>query len=222
MASPQDALEYAMRMVGNMPLDDPKLIYRLLDDAHKKLWMAALWHWSVGYFEEFTVQNDQQDYTFAGSYNAIHVINGSLTNGQEKYELTPSGALPVTTSIVGRPGQVQLLNNGLRIFPAPSGYPSSNLPKLLATYKKTPTTIAAGNANDDYTTLSVPDEWFWVYQEIVLLKAYQFSNSPRLGAVETMPQGIRYTGQFGAVEAALAFMKQAEEKLFDTIGKVVQ
>jgi hypothetical protein len=39
--TPANALAYAKRFVGNLPIDDSAMKYRVLNWAHNKLWMAA-------------------------------------------------------------------------------------------------------------------------------------------------------------------------------------
>lgn len=221
MPSPQDALSYAKRYVGRLPVDDAEIKYRLLDDAHKKLWMAAPWRWTVGYLDVVTIQNDQQDYAVTPVGDFVHLLHSIFTNGQEKRDLAVSAALPAADKLKGRPSQVSFSSNVLRFLPVPTGYPVANLPVVITAYKKTADTIGAGNIASDYSTFGIPPEWFWVYQEIVLAKAYQFSHDPRLGGVTFTPGGVQYTGQLGVVEAAIADMRRSEEKFLNSLGMEV-
>jgi hypothetical protein len=83
------------------------------------------------------------------------------------------------------------------VHPAP--VVSQNTQLLLWHYKKTALPVTSGNVASEYILLGVPDEWFWVYQEIVLLKAYQFTNSPRTGSVTVANGNVQYSGQYGVV-----------------------
>lgn len=232
MPTPNDAMAYAKRFVGNMPIDDSTIKFRILDDAHVKLWMAANWSWTLGALEVVSLTNDTQEVNLAGAYtDFLGLVHASYvgSGGQEtKGDIAISAILPVTTIITGRPTQIMYVPgtpNKVRFLPVPTGYatlPVSQVPKVLAIYKKKRTEIVTGNAGNSYlTTSGVPDEWFWVYQEIVLLKAYQFTHDPRLGNVQTGPNGVAYTGQFAVVEAALAAMRANEEPLLDSLGKEI-
>jgi hypothetical protein len=230
MPTPNDALNYAKRFMGNMPLDDATIKLRILDDAHKKLWMAAPWSWTLAPLEVVQINNDTQDHVLSGAYaDLLGLVHVSITNGQEKNDLAISAILPVTTVIKGRPSQVQYVSgtpSKLRLLPVPTGYPvnptTALQPKIISIYKKKSATIDTTAAGNDYTTTSgVPAEWFWVYQEIVLLKAFQFTHDPRLGSVSVTPNGIQFTGQYAAVEAAIAEMRRNEEKLLSTLGEEI-
>jgi hypothetical protein len=204
MASPQNALDYAKRFVGRVPLDDTEIKLRMLDDAHKKLWMAAPWRWTVATGEIVSLVNDTQDYNLTALTDFLYISQASYTNGQEKNDLVVASVLPaVTTQLKGRPSQVSFVDGSpqkLRFLPVPSGYAAGAAPKVLWVYKKQAVDIASGNVSSDYnTTFGIPDEWFWVYQEIVLLKAYQFTNSPKTGGVTVANGAVQYSGQFGVV-----------------------
>jgi hypothetical protein len=169
MASPQNALDYAKRFVGRVPLDDTEIKLRLLDDAHKKLWMSAPWRWTVATGEIVSLVNDTQDYNLAALTDFLYISQASYTNGQEKNDLVVASVLPVvTTQLKGRPSQVSFVEGSpqkLRFLPVPSGYATGTTPKVLWVYKKQAVDIAAGNVSSDYnTTFGIPDEWFWVYQ----------------------------------------------------------
>lgn len=230
MPTPNEAIAYAKRFVGNMPIDDSTIKLRLLDDAHKKLWMAAPWSWTVAALEVVQLNNDTQDYDLVGAYadffGLLHVTMVSAGE-QTPNDLAISAALPVTTILTGRPTKVQYVSgtpNKLRFLPVPTGYstlPTSQTPKVVSIYKKVAAEIDSSAAAAEYSVLGIPDEWFWVYQEIVLLKAFQFTHDPRAGSVTVAPNGIQFTGQYAVVEAGIAEMRRNEEKLFGNLGEVV-
>ena len=228
--TPNDALNYAKRFIGNIPLDDSTIKLRLLNDASKKLWMAAPWSWSLGSLEVVSLANDSQDVNLVGAYtDLLGLIRADLiaASGEPK-SLGVSAILPSTTIVRGLPNKLQYIAgspNKVRLLPVPTGYstlPVTQVPKILATYKKKHAEIDATKAGQSYlTNFGVPDEWFWVFQEIVLLKAYQFTHDPRLGAVQVGPNGVQFSGQFASVEAAIAEMRRNEEQLFGNVGEVV-
>jgi hypothetical protein len=222
--TPDDALNYAKRWVGNAPIDDVNLKYRVLNDALCQQWMAAPWLWTLGSLEEVAVVNATQDISLVGAYaDLMNLLQVAWTDGQGKKELQIASTLPSTSSLKGTISQVAYVAgtpNKLRLYPQPAGYPAGT--KLTGFYKKTAPVIAAGNEASAYSTITGGhDEWFWVYQEIVLLKAYKFIKDPREGTVQFAPQGVVYTGQHAVVQAAISSMMAGEEKIYKTLGEVV-
>ncbi len=224
--TPNDAMAYAKRFLGSIPVDDAALKYVILNHANLKLWSAAPWRWSVGVLTPVPLVNDQQDYTLATVANMGYILQASLTNGEEKYDVTPVSSLPSTTVLKGRPSQMSYTkgapNDTIRLLPVPKGY-AAPTPSLLMVYKKLPTEIAVGNAGNDLETeTGLPKQWHWVYQEIVLGKVMAFANSAKLGSVTFTSDGrAQYSGQLGVIEAAIDEMRKAEKKLLDSIGGVV-
>jgi hypothetical protein len=169
--------------------------------------------------EAVTLVNDAQDVSLAGAYTDLYYpLSAFLNDGNDKKDLIISGSLPVVTTVKGEPSQVSYISatpNKLRFLPMPTGY--TTLPLVTSVYKKIHTDIAAGNYATDLAA-GCPDEWFWVYQEIVLLKALQFAHDPRLGTVGVGPQGVQYTGQYAVVEAAITEMRMREKKYLGAMG----
>jgi hypothetical protein len=249
MPTPQDALNYAKRMCGNMPVDDANLNPRVLDDANKALWMAAPWRWTIAPLEVVTLVNNQQDYNLATHSDLLFLVQSSITDGEQRSELQVSANLPSTPSapfpIVGKVQRVSYVPGSpqkLRTFPVPSGYSTTAMPSTLTWYKQLAPTIAAGNVTTDYTTLTAttggsgsnvgyPGEFFWVFREMVLLYAYQFTHDARLGGVafETSidpksgntVNAVKYSGQYAVVQDGINQMKLAEKKFFDSLGNEV-
>ena len=225
MPTPQDALNYAKRFIGRMPLDDTDIKLRILDDASAELWMAAPWPWSVSMLEVVTMTNDVQDYSLSSYTDLLCLQHVSQTNGQEKTDLAISSILPSTSVIKGRPSQIMYIPGSpqkLRLLPVPTGYPGGSLPNILTVYKKIAPIIDGSNIATSYlTTTGVHDAWFWVYESIVLRKAFEFSHDPRLGSIQTGPNGTIYTGQYAVVMDGIAKMKESEEKFLNTLGQEV-
>ncbi len=219
--SPSDALTYAKRFVGNLPVDDATVIYRLCDDASKKLWMAAPWRWTIGALEAVTLVNDAQDVNLVGIYSDLYYpISAFLNDGADKKDLIISGSLPIVTTVKGEPSQVAYIGgtpNKLRFLPMPTGYSVGSTPLVTAVYKKIHTDITVANYATDGAA-GCPDEWFWVYQEIVLLKAFQFAHDPRMGSVAVGSQGVQYSGQYAVVEASITEMRMREKKYLGAMG----
>jgi hypothetical protein len=254
MATPQDALNYAKRMCGNMPVDDSNLNPRVLDDANKALWMAADWRWTIAPLEVLTIANAQQDYPLASHPDLLFLVHSSITDGEQKSDLIVTANLPSTPTnppivgkvqrvsyvpgVAGTPGTPQKL----RTFPVPSGYPTSAMPSMFTWYKQLAPTIVGTNVTTDYTALTqttggsgtnvgFPAEFFWIYREMVLLYAYQFTHDARLGSVagetSTDPKtgqqiyNVKYSGQYAVVQDGIQQMKMAEKRFFDSIGQEV-
>jgi len=227
MAAPtaDDALNYAKRAIGNAPFDDASIKLRALNDATCQLWLAAPWQWTVGQLEEVTLVNAQQDVSLAGTYtDFLNLLNVHVTDGQTKKDLVVAATLPSTTSLNGTVSQAAYIAgspNKLRLYPIPAGY-TSNAMKVNAIYKKTAPVIDGTTESQSYKTLTgMHDEWFWVFQEIVLLKAYEFVKDPRTGTITAGPQGIQKNGQYAKVADAIAAMMQGEEKFLKTLGDQV-
>lgn len=221
--APQDAINYAKRWVGNAPIDDTNLLYRILNDATCMLWMAAPWLWTVAPFEEVTVVNGTQDVSLGGSYSNLMIpIHFNWTDGQIKKDIQVASVLPSTSSLNGTISQAAYVAgspNKMRFYPVPAGYASGT--KVNGFYKLVAPVIAAGNINTAYSTITGGhDEWFWVFQEIVLLKAYRFIKDAREGIIQYAPAGPTYTGQYAVVQDALTKMMTAEEKFYKTLGEV--
>lgn len=198
MPAPQDALNYAKRMCGNMPVDDVNLNPRVLDDASRMLWMVAPWRWTIQPLEVITLSNNAQDYALASHTDLLFLVQASLTDGVQRSELQVTANLPSTSVLTGKPTRVSFVPptsaGKLRTLPVPSQL-IAPIPSILAWYKQLAPTINAGNQLNQYNTITqttggggsnvgFPDEFFWVYREAVLLYAYQFTHDARLGAVQ--------------------------------------
>jgi hypothetical protein len=208
--TPNDAMAFAKRFIGRMPVDDAEIKLRILDDAHRKLWTAAPWRWTIGSLDTVQLVNDQQDYVITPAPDVQHVVRSTVHDGQNAYELAIESSIAASTVLKGRPDRVAMAGtNTLRFLPVPKGYTTG--PTVISLYKKHAVAIDGTNVGNVYSTLGIPDDWFWVYQEIVLLRALQFANSPRVGSVAVAANGmVQYSGQYAAVEAAINEMRQKE------------
>ena len=225
MATPQDAIDYAKRMVGRLPIDDASLLYRVLNDAHSRLWMAAPWRWTVAHVDPITMVDNQTDYNLTSISDLHSLVKVTVENGETPFDLKIVGSLPANvTSESSQPSQAAIVEGSpkkLRIAPVP--VVGASAPKLVPLYKKTLTEIVSGNASTEFLTLTgTPNEWFWVFQELVLLKAYQFTNNPRAGNVQVANGQVVYNGQHGVAAAAIEEMKRVERKYWDALGLEVQ
>jgi hypothetical protein len=208
--TPNDAMTFAKRFIGRMPVDDAEIKLRILDDAHRKLWTAAPWRWTIGSLDTVQLVNDQQDYVITPVADVQHLVRSTVHDGQNAYELAIESSIMDSAVLKGRPDRVAMIGtNMLRFLPVPKGYTTG--PTVISLYKKQAVAIDGTNVGSAYSTLGIPDDWFWVYQEIVLLRALQFANSPRVGSVAVAANGmVQYSGQYAAVEAAINEMRQKE------------
>jgi hypothetical protein len=220
--TPQQALDYAKRFIGNIPVDDSAMNVRILDSAHKRLWMRAPWRWTVGMLEPAAMVNGQQEINLvATAADLSYLLHARVVNTDNPHDLQVVSHIPENYGLIsGRPSQIAFVSGTpqkLRLSPSPSGY--TTLPTIFSAYKRTATELTSGNIGSSYSTLAgVPDDWFWVYEEMVLLRALQFVNSPRAGSVTVNGNQAQYTGQMGVVEAAIQEMLAHEKKFFDSLG----
>lgn len=219
--SPSDALEYAMRFEGNTPIDDVDLELRILQAASDMIHLASPWRWTVALTTSQSIVAGTVDYTVsAPNPAALYLVRAQIraADGTVK-EIKPSSNLSNDGNIKGVPEEIELTSQtNVRIFPVPTAGIATRT--LIVHHKKANTIITQGNKGTA-STLLIPDEWFWVYQEAVLLWAMKFAQNPAAGAV-TFAQGqAQYTGQHGFVMSLLAFMMQKEKPFYlDTQGVV--
>lgn len=234
MPTPLEALTYAKRFVGNVVIDATELKYRVLNDAWCKLWMAAPWSWSLNTdLLPLTLANSTGSYTVAAVTPTVLIArleSCKIYDGQDLNDLRVvpriGAAWSTVTSAVGRPTHVSYnlvdaSNSVWKVFPVPTGYVT--LPTLLGILKLRAPEMNITTAAQQVNEFGFPFEWFWVFQEMVLLKTYQFTNNPRLGSITVLPGGgVQYSGQYGVVAEAIAFMKDQELKYRETLGTEVK
>lgn len=208
---PQQAFEYAKQFIKDMPLD--RVAPRLADDVHKIMWMAAPWRWTLGSMPVVTLTSSTQDYSVVVPGDLLFLAEAYETDGvtaPRKLIIEPT--LPTTVTLVGQPSRLALMAGSLyRLSPKPGTQPST-APSIISLYKKVAPTITASTMSTAGVQI-FDDEWFWVFQEGFLWKAYLYADDARAGGVTTNSRGeVQYTGQRAAFESALIFMK-ANEKL---------
>jgi hypothetical protein len=182
------------------------------------MWMAAPWRWTIGSLISLPLATNQIDYgpTIPGDFLFLHSV--SLSDGiTPPRDLEVEAAIPDNISVIGQPSRVAMAGNSLRVSPRPGNQPSVP-PNIVALYKKSAPVITDANM----ATAGVQvfdDEWFWVFQEGVLWRAYMYGDDSRAGGATVTSDGrIQYTGQRAMFEAGLQFMKE-NEKLFLPNGK---
>lgn len=212
-----DSMNYAKRFVGSLPVDDTDLKLRILNDAATMMHLYANWSWTVSSIAEDDIVDEQSDYDVTLTNN-LYLLRANIVDpdGENIAHVDPTHSIVAGSRIKGVPTQVSLVDSDtIRFYPTPNGLPAST--KFHLFYKTKPTQITAGNVSTA-STLDFPDEWHWVYNEIVLLKALRFSSNELEGGVQSNSQGqFVYSGQWGVVMAALEFMRAREKPfLYDT------
>lgn len=214
--TPKQALDYAKRMVGNLPIDDVDIKLRILNDAAYRLHMFAPWSWTVGYLDAITLVTDQDDYAVTDPGDVMHLLRGDLIDPDGSIldrHIWPAHNLPADDSAKGPVNFMELTSaTNVRLYPTPSGQPANT--KILPLYRKAMTQIT--EANDEVAaTLDFPDEWHWVYDSLVLFEASRFDNGGvHQGTIQVGANGqTAYTGQYAEVMANLEFMRRVEKPL---------
>jgi hypothetical protein len=223
MPTPQQALDYAKRFIGRMPVDDTEMKLRILNDSLNTIWHAAPWSWSVAALDIITLQDDQQDYDVTEVTDCNRLLLAYLDNGEQKWDLEIIGDLPETTLRKGQPSMVAFDDSSvLRVLPVPTGY-GTEAPYLLSWYKKNPPVIITDLLNTEWYDLTgEPRGWFHVFQEFVLYRAMSFANYPKAGGVVVQEGKTQYSGQLGVAMAALQDMiDQNGREFLDTMGREV-
>ena len=212
---PWDSLLYCKRFIKNMPLDrDIGPI--ALDDINKIMWMAAPWRWTLGGITPINLVAGTSDYTFSPPndflylYEAFSIDTSAVQTPRDLY-IEPR--IVASGKTIGQQTRIAVITGSptkLRLTPVPTATPGGVTLQVQGLYKKIAPVITATNM---YTagTQVFDDEWFWVYNEGVLWKAYQYSDDARAGTITFGNDGkYQFTGQRAAFEAALSQMKDRE------------
>jgi len=199
--TPGELLSAAKRFLGNPPLDDPEILYRLLNDSLSFLWLAGPWPWTLTY-SSVPLENDVYEYD---APSGLHIQQAILRDGDHVYQLSVVPVFGEPPSR-GRPEQVCTPDSStLRVSPKPYGY--ANPPVLEYWYKLNVPWVDSGNINDPFTAM--PKDWLWVWEEILIAKAMEFVRDPRAGSFQVSSDGrFAANGQWGRVAQALQIMSQ--------------
>lgn len=206
---PVDALDYASIFVKGQPVET--LQERILDDSSKHLWMAAPWRWTIGTVGTVTLVNGQMDYTLAVPNDflfPIYAYSADGTTTLQYYDVEPT--LPASNTQKGVASRIAYVgSNTWRFYPIPQ-IPTGTKTVVIM-YKKIAPVITIKNSYDA-GTLVMDDEWFWVYQEGVLWKAFTYADDTRAGSAQMTSDGKwQYTGKRGEFEAAIQYMREREK-----------
>lgn len=218
--TPSNALSYVKRVLGNMPIDDTEIELRILNAAANRIHVTAPWRWAVGTFQDVLLASATDDYTITDPGDVLFPLFGQLffVDGKVK-NVTAVGSLPANDSVAGEPSRFSLTSaTNIRVWPTPSDYGSGKFPTLVSFYKKQNTVITDGN-KATASTLLFPDEWFWVFEELVLYYGFKFSRDPQTGAARVNGGTVETSGQLAVAQAALQEMILREKPLLMDLGE---
>lgn len=210
---PVDALLYVKAMCSFTNIDNESTRERLLDDVNKFMWMYAPWRWTIGSFPVVTLLAATTDYTVTLPADFLYLIYSYMTDGANPDRvLKIEPALPTIVGVVGQPSRVAISGTTtLRVSPKP-GTTIPNATSIISLYKITAPSITSQTMYTQGVQI-FDDEWFWVYQEGCLWKAYLYAHDfNKAGGVITDGAGKKqYTGQYGSFIAALELMTEREK-----------
>lgn len=210
------AFNYCLQLIKSMPLQTIQL--QILQDAADTLWMAAPWRWTIGTIGPIALVNNQSFVAETFPADFLRLEKATITGNVTSSPLLVVVANVPTPTLTQMPRTVaaDVTNNKLT-FETNFVQAANEAYKLRALYKKTDTkfdsaTIQTGN-------LGMDDEWFWVYNEMVLYYAYKYADDQRAGQVQVQMalDGVgaskvqyNYTGQLGVAHAAIEQMRLSE------------
>tara|TARA_R110000868_G_scaffold153995_1_gene379982 strand:+ start:1612 stop:2304 length:693 start_codon:yes stop_codon:yes gene_type:complete len=208
--TPQDAFDYVKSYLKGMPLS--AISPEMLDQVSKRMWMAAAWRWTIGSLPAKTIVTNTQDYTITTPSDFLLLFNGFISDGANVYrDIIIEPQLPEDVKVVGNPSRVSFEGSSTyRLFPKPGTIPNSPAQQLILRYKKMAPVIDTP-AMTEPGSLIFDDEWFWVFCEGVLWKAYLWGDDNRAGNVTVSPNGIQYTGQAAVFQDAIKTMAEHEK-----------
>lgn len=215
--TPAQALQFVKKMLKDMPLETVDA--SVLDQIHKAIWMAAPWRWTIATLPAITI-SDAVDYVVPSPpTDFMYILKAYMTNGSVMRPLMPSSALPASGGeLQGQPTQIAVSNNSpltLRIYPPMSSVKAGETWELVVYFKRNAPQVTKANQNTA-GILELPDEYFWVYNEGVLYKAYYYGDDARGGTATVTSQGqIQYTEQLGIFQSALTQMRTAEPLILE-------
>jgi hypothetical protein len=210
---PYKAFDECKQFIKLQPLE--RVAPFILDEALKFLWMAAPWRWSVGVCAPLSLTINTPDQPVTVPADFLYIIRAVLTDGNTVMHLHPEAALPVAAGgLKGNPFAVSYESSALafRLYPYTVAAPNTGTWKLTVWYKKKSPIITNTNIGT-VGALTIDDEWFHVFKEIVLWKAYLYGDDDRAGGATWADGKVQYTGQLGVAMALLEQMKATEPLL---------
>jgi hypothetical protein len=184
---------------------------RIMNAANRRFHLAAPWSWTLGALTATTLVNGTQDYTIASppsDFLRLQQVR-RYDNARFNSNLEVAAALPATTA-VGDPSLVTTFDDGAlkyRVWPKPTAL---NASIILGEYKKTTTEITSGNKSTA-DILLFPDEYYYVYELLVLHYVLKYGNDQRAGTAQFDTSGkIIFTGVLGEAMSAIQELRAQE------------
>lgn len=213
--APSDAFAYSKRLIKNMPLEDVQA--RLLDDVSKIMWMRAPWRWTIGHLPEVTLVAGQSEYPIVLPADFLFLQSAYLAD-DDSGAVRPLHVEPILPATIRQTGQVSRVSihldgagDKLRVMPLPADLKPGTTYRVVSIYKKEAPIITALNMSNAGVHV-LDDEWFPVYVDGVLWKAYLFGDDGRAGSVNVDSSGrVQRTGQAAVFEAGLVTMRETEK-----------
>lgn len=210
---PIQAFDKAESYIKGMPLRDVQV--RILDQAHKFLWMYKPWRWTIGSLPDVTLVAGTTDYSIALPSDFLYGTDAHLTDQDDQNKTIIIEPALHATAYPGSPSRIAITGTAgstgqMRVHPKPAQI-GSPVPVIISLYKKSSTVLTPENINTT-GVLSLPDEWFWVFEAGVLWQAYRWADDARAGSVTySAGRGAQYTGMYAEFLAALDYMASKEK-----------
>lgn len=194
---PYEALVTCREMVKGMPLERPEIAVPMLKYISNMMWMAAPFRWSVGRLSDTVVVADTVAHTLTSTpSDLLYLLQAQIDDGESTWPLEVVPELPSTKTLAGTPKYVAFVPTAtLRIQPPATQLSAGKTRTIRGFYKKVAPTINAITCHAA-GQLQMDDEWFGVFEDGVLWRAYLYADDPRsdmqmkafMGALEVMKQ----------------------------------
>jgi hypothetical protein len=209
---PIDAFDYAKEYLKKMPLE--QVLLPVLSDVSDMLWMAAPWRWTIGVCEPVSITANTADFVVVNPpADFLYILRAYIWDGEQAIELSPEAALPADVTTKGASNKIAYVADVVpkfRLHPVFGSLNAAKTYKLIVWYKKHSPVLTMSSI---YTegALGIPDEWFWVYREGVMWKAYDYGDDQRAGSAQAGANGqAQFTGKRGSFEASIGWMRNNE------------
>lgn len=205
---PIDALNFAKKMVKNMPVQE--MWTEMTNDILARIWMESPWSWTLGAFPSVNLVANNSDYAVAIPSDFLYLRNAEITSTTVKRPIEVVANIadenskpgqPTVCCVLGNPGT----NGTLRVYPQPIISTES----LTGLYKKTFIKYTRETLYTD--ALPIPDEWYHVFLSGILWQSYKYADDGRAGEASSRNDGsFSFNGQRAQFEADLIKMRNRE------------
>lgn len=204
---PIDALNFARRMVKNMPVQE--MWVEMTNDVLARIWMESPWSWTLGAFPNVNLVPNNADYAVAIPADFLYLRDGDISSTTTKRPIQVVANIPEDSKpgqptvccVLGDPGEEGIL----RVYPQPvvSGETLSSL------YKRSFTKFTKEALYT--TTIPLPDEWYHVFVSGILWQSYKYADDGRAGEASSRNDGtFSFNGQRAQFESDLIKMRNRE------------